>query len=146
MKLEKAAKTRIKVVLDTSCYVASLLSVSGASAKIVELVINGKIFNFYTEEILAEVREVISRKKFKLTKEQQECFIHLTQETSFLIKQLQTYEVNKCRDPNDDKFLSLANQIEADFIITIDNDLLALRTSEKTKIVAPNEFLTIKDD
>jgi len=146
MKLEKVAKTRIKVVLDTSCYVASLLSVSGASAKIVELIINGKIFNFYTEEILTEVREVISRKKFNVTKEQQKYFIHLIQETSFLIKQLQTYKVNKCRDPNDDKFLSLANQIDADFIITIDNDLLALRTSNKTKIVAPNKFLTIKDD
>ena len=139
-KLEKT-----KVILDTSCCLASILSKASTSAKIIEAMIKGKIFNFYSEEILGEVQEVLTREKFNLEKEKQDHFLHVLQEISFEVQQLDNFKVKQCRDPNDDKFLSLANQIDADFIITLDNDLLVLKTIGKTRIVTPVEFLKIND-
>ena len=132
----------VNVVLDTSAYVAALLSKTGGAAEIFERVIQQHIFNFYTEEIFAEVKEVLARPKFHLEKEKQDHFLHLIQESSFEVQQLKDFLVQACRDPNDDKFLSLAKQIDADFIITLDEDLLVLKIINKSKIVTPAKFLT----
>ena len=53
----------IKVVLDTNVIVSSLLT-SGPPAFIVDLIPNGKIIPFYTNLILQEYFDVLSRKKF----------------------------------------------------------------------------------
>ena len=92
------------------------------------------------------MKEVLARPKFALEKEKREHFVHLIQEASFEAYQLDAYRVRKCCDPDDDKFLSLANQIEADFILTIDHDLLSLREIGKTKIIKPSDFLVIIPD
>jgi len=133
---------KFKVILDTSCYVSALLSDSGASAKILELIIEEDIFNFYTSDIIDELKKVLARDKFRLEKEKQEHFTHLIEETSFKVSKLDEFDAKACRDPNDDKFLSLAKQIDADFIITLDEDLLVLKIINKSKIVTPAKFLT----
>ena len=140
--MKKSKKdVKSKVILDTSCYVASLLSTDGASAQIVKLIVTGEIFNFYTDEILEEVKGVLGRPKFNLEKEKQQHFIHIMQETSFQVDQLEDFKTYHCRDPKDDKFLSLASQIGANYIITFDEDLLVLNEVGKTKILRPQEFL-----
>lgn len=131
----------VKIVFDTSSYVAALLSKSGGAAAIFEQVIKQDLFNFYTPEILIEVESVLARQKFELEKEKQTHFLHIIQETSFEVKQLKEFLVKECRDPNDDKFLSLAKQIDADFIISLDKDLLVLKQTGRTKIITPGEFL-----
>ena len=106
-----------------------------------ETILTGKVHNFYTDEVLGEISEVLQRKKFNLEKEKQEHFIHLFTESSFLIKPLKGFEIIKCRDPKDDAFLSLANQIEADYLISLDMDLIELKKIGATKIVNPATFL-----
>ena len=127
--------------MDTSCCIAALLSESGASATVLNLVLEGKLCNFYTKEIGEEIKKVIARPKFNLEQEKQEHFLHLFKEASFQIQPSEAYQVKECRDPQDDKFLSLAQQIEADVLITIDNDLLTLKKTGKTRIMIPSEFL-----
>lgn len=134
-------RIKINVILDTTVYVASILSSNGASAEIFAQIINGEIFNFYTEEILEELKDVLNRPKFSLDKEKQEQFVHIIKEVSFLIKPIDKFKVKKCRDPTDDKFLSLANQINTGFIITLDHDLLSLKEFNRTKIITPSLFL-----
>ncbi len=134
---------KIKVILDTTSYIAAILSSNGVSAKIFEMIIKEEIFNFYTNEILTELRQVISREKFSLEKEKQEQFVHLVQEISFLINAIDTFNVKKCRDPKDDKFLSLSKQIEADFLVTWDEDLLVIKNIGITRILKPSEFIQI---
>ena len=112
----------LKIVFDTSAYVAALLSQTGGAAAVFEHVILQNVFNFYTDSILTEVKTVLAKPKFQL-------------------KQLIEFETSQCRDPTDDQFLSLANQIKADFIISFDKDLLALKRFGKTDIVTPGEFL-----
>ena len=53
----------LKVVLDTNILVSSILS-SGPPAAIADLVADGKIFPFYSNLILQEYYDVLSRKKF----------------------------------------------------------------------------------
>ena len=137
-KLKKAEKN--KIILDTSTYVSILISPNGVSAEVFEKIINGEVFNFYTEEIIDELNTVLKREKFKLEKDKINHFVNLIKETSYMIQQLEEYNIVKCRDPKDDKFLSLSVQIEADFLITWDEDLLTLKEINSTKIIKPEEF------
>ena len=52
----------------------------------------------------------------------------------------------KSRDRKDNKFLVCASEAQADYLITSDDDLLALKTYEKTRIIPPQEFVTLLDD
>jgi len=131
------------VVFDTSAYVAALLSKTGGAAAIFELVIEQHFFNFYTDEILVEVESVLARPKFCLEKEKRDHFLHLIQESSFEVQQLKDFLVKQCRDPNDDKFLSLAKQIDAEYIISLDEDLLSIKRLGITRIVTPGDFLAL---
>lgn len=58
-------------IIDTNVLVSSLLSKSETSAtvQIVEKMITGEIIPVYSREIFEEYREVLSRKKFKFSKE-----------------------------------------------------------------------------
>ena len=52
-----------------------------------------------------------------------------------------TKEVKACRDPDDDKYLELALNGNADCVITNDPDLLILNPFESIPIISPKEFL-----
>lgn len=54
-----------------------------------------------------------------------------------------TDSIKICRDPKDDKFLSLAKSGNASAIITGDKDLLILNPFENIPIVSPDEFLKL---
>jgi predicted nucleic acid-binding protein len=51
-----------------------------------------------------------------------------------------------CRDPNDDKFLALALAIQADCIITGDQDLLVLHPFREIPILTAANFLNTFQD
>ena len=52
-----------------------------------------------------------------------------------------TRRIEACRDPTDDKFLELALNGQADFIVSGDADLLALNPFEDIPIVPPAIFV-----
>ena len=52
-------------------------------------------------------------------------------------------KINLSRDLDDNKFLELAKEVRADYLITGDKDLLTLKTFEKTKILKPSQFLEL---
>lgn len=140
--MEKSRKS-VKIVLDTNVLVAALLSNTGNSAIIFEKVIEQTILNFYTDEMLAELKDVLKRPKFRLEDKKQELFVQIFQEASSKIIQNQEFQITKCRDPKDNKFLSLANQIEADFLLTLDEDLLVIKQIGRTQIITPGNFLNL---
>lgn len=94
--------------------------------------------------ILDEVKRVLQRKKFGLARERIEHFIYLFSESSLQVMPLQEFQIVKCRDPKDDMFLSLANQIESNYLITLDLDLLDLKSIRQTRIVTPSIILKKK--
>ena len=53
-----------------------------------------------------------------------------------------TLSLNLCRDSKDDKFISLAEQENAKYLITGDKDLLSIKPElVSTKIITPRDFL-----
>ncbi len=55
-------------------------------------------------------------------------------------------QVSLCRDPHDDKFLSCALTARADYIVSGDEDLLAIKDVEGIPIVTPRVFLRLLTD
>lgn len=49
--------------------------------------------------------------------------------------------ITACRDPKDDKFLSLAVAGQADVIVTGDEDMLTLNPFRGVAILTPQEFI-----
>lgn len=52
-------------------------------------------------------------------------------------------ETPVCRDPDDQAFLVLAYQAKADYLVTRDGDLLALREESEIPIVTPSDLRVI---
>jgi uncharacterized protein len=90
---------------------------------------------------LTELYEVLSREQFRryIDKEDIRRFLAaLTREAHWVEVDVQ---ICACRDPKDDKFLSLAVSGQATHIVSGDADLLALHLFQGIQILAPSEFL-----
>jgi predicted nucleic acid-binding protein len=51
-----------------------------------------------------------------------------------------------CRDPDDDVILLCAAEIQADFLVTGDKDLLELKVYQNFQILSPSNFELLFDD
>jgi putative PIN family toxin of toxin-antitoxin system len=96
-----------------------------------------------SDEIAAEYVRVFSKEKFNK-------YVPLYYRLSFIeniisnaIPVAITMPISACRDPLDDKFLSLAVAGKATCIISGDNDLLVLHPFRYIPILRPNDFLAI---
>jgi putative PIN family toxin of toxin-antitoxin system len=91
---------------------------------------------------IAELQDLFGRSK-KFDK-----YLSLSARTNFLNDLLESVKIieivetiNVCRDPKDNKFLELAINGKADYIITGDQDLLVLNPFQTIRILTPQEFL-----
>jgi uncharacterized protein len=95
-------------------------------------------------DVLAELFEVLHREKLHpyIDEEDIRRFLAaLTREAEWVEV---TAKVTACRDPKDDKFLSLAVSGNATHIITGDIDLLALHPFRGIEIVSPGLFVGVQ--
>lgn len=72
-------------VIDTNVLVSALLSKNddAATVQIIKLILSGKIVPVYSEEIIGEYREVLTRKKFRFTENRLcICFLQLLNSVS----------------------------------------------------------------
>ncbi len=110
-------------------------------------------------KIISEIRNVLSRPKIlsknpHLSDEYVEIFLTRVLKKAVSIKSISP-KFKYSRDPKDEKYLNLALEVEADYIVSRDKDLLDLMTdtnveakefrqkSRPLKIVPPIEFLQI---
>jgi putative PIN family toxin of toxin-antitoxin system len=129
----------MKIVIDTNIFVSSFLW-KGNPRKIIERV-TGRLDKLYiTDEILAEIRKVMLRDKFKLNEHTVDDYINTIKYFSIKVFPQNKIE-NISRDKDDDKFLKCGIESNADFIITGDIHLLELTKYEKIKIIKPKEYL-----
>jgi putative PIN family toxin of toxin-antitoxin system len=130
----------LRCVLDTNVLVSALLSPGSKPRMAVDQVRRrGTILLSFA--ILAELFEVLSRKQFRSYIDEGDVrrfLAALTREAQWIDVHL---EITACRDPKDDKFLSLAVSGLATHIITGDADLLALHPFQGIQILAPAAFL-----
>ncbi|MEH2455217.1 putative toxin-antitoxin system toxin component, PIN family [Nostoc sp.] len=91
-----------------------------------------------SEEIVVEYKEVLSRRKFKLTDEVICEWVKIID--TFIILIDVNLEVDFPTDRKDEKFLACAMAAEADFLITGDSDFNQAQTLVNTTIISVSLF------
>ncbi|MCL2293836.1 MAG: putative toxin-antitoxin system toxin component, PIN family [Spirochaetes bacterium] len=134
----------MKIVIDSNIFVSSFFW-KGNPRKVFDRVIDGFDELYITDDILEEIKSVMSRKKFDLEKNEIDDYLKIIENFSRKITHNDTIE-NISRDLDDNKILKCGLEANVDFIITGDNDLLILEYYKAIKIVNPKEYLEITDE
>ena len=129
-----------RYVFDTNVLVSALIFEDSKPGRAFRLALqNGQILLSLTT--LEEIDEVMSREKFEryVTAEEREEFLEALIGRARFVEPAEQIKV--CRDPQDDKFLELAVSGGAYYIISGDDDLLALSPFREIEILSVDDFL-----
>ena len=133
--------TQNRIVIDTNVFISALLIKRSVPFQVVKLAFTQGII-LYSDATFTELQQVIFRPKFNkyMTLEERNIFLFkFIDESKFVeIKE----EIRACRDTKDDKFLELAVNGNANFIITGDADLLVLNPFREIEIITPEVFVS----
>jgi putative PIN family toxin of toxin-antitoxin system len=134
---------KLQFVIDTNVLVSSILIKKSSSDATLKKVRNlGNLL--FSEATFHELQTTLSRSKFDkyVSLQVRSEFIFRLRLESKLVEIIE--RVYLCRDEKDNKFLEVAINGKADYLITGDNDLLVLRPFQDVKIMTINEFLSQK--
>jgi len=135
-----------KVVLDANVFVSAVLRPHSDLAKIFELLREDKIKLVLSEDILSEIRAALLypkiRKRHRRSEKEIEEFLNKASQASILAQG--TINTDRIReDPADNKYLSAALEVNADFIVSGDHHLKDLKVFEGIRILDPSAFLVL---
>jgi putative PIN family toxin of toxin-antitoxin system len=136
------AKAIDRIIIDTNLWISFLIT---KDFKYLDAGIEkGEIKILFSRESFEEFLSVVHRTKFKkyFKNEQIEELLNLFDVYGEMVSVKRL--VTKCRDLKDNFLLSLAKDLQADFLLTGDDDLLSLKEFEGTKIVRISEYLRLK--
>jgi hypothetical protein len=130
-----------KIVIDTNVIVSSLIQRSYPYKIIYELFAEEKFLLCVSEELMLEYYEVLSRQKFAK-------FPDFFGRAENLLADIETRakkftpstKVNLILDNDDNMILELADQCEADFVITGNTNDFTFSEYQQTRIVSPREY------
>ena len=134
----------LKVVLDANIFISAALKPQSSLATIFELIKQGKIKLILSGDILSEIRAVLLypkiKKRHRRSSKEIAKFLKETVRVSlFTPGKVKVEEIKE--DPEDNKYLSAAVEMKADFIVSGDRHLRDLRIFEGTRILDPSTFL-----
>jgi putative PIN family toxin of toxin-antitoxin system len=97
----------------------------------------------FSDKLLNEFVEVVQRPKFHkfFSQKDIQAVLQYIQQHARFVKVHSV--VTACRDAKDNFLLALAQDSDADYLITGDKDLLSLNTFGKTKIIPMSVFKTL---
>ncbi len=133
----------MNIVLDTNTVISGLFW-RGAPRQVLDLARSGKFLLFTSPDLLAELADVLGRKKFSARLAQVNTGV---EELVFGYAALATtVRPNKIEavikaDPDDDKVLMCAKSSNAEVIVSGDSHLLDLNEYEGIKIMTANQLL-----
>ena len=130
----------MKIVCDTNVIVSGILF-GGHSRAILSSIARGRVEAFTTPALLNELREVLTRRKFRLRAEQVAVIIEMVKE-SFAYVEPRTLIRAVADDPDDDRVLEAADAAGARVIISGDRHLLTLKAWHSIAILSPAEFVS----
>lgn len=150
---------RPRVVFDCMVYLQATGSESGPAAALLRLIDSDTLALFVSEDILAEVREVLARPKIRkrnpeITDERVDALMNRVREKATVVDVVQQHFIYS-RDPKDEKYINLAIEVEANYIVSRDKDLLDLMTGSTAEckdfrrrfrllqVIEPVDFLTM---
>lgn len=131
----------LRVVLDTSCIASYLLTAGAIMQGVVALWQTGEIILLSSPSTRSELAQVLNRPAIReRSKVDLGVFVagyeRHTEHTPNLDE-----SPGVCRDPKDEKFIACAISGSADYLVSSDRDLLALRRHEGIAILSPGQLL-----
>ena len=129
----------MKIIIDTNLWISFIIG--KRLAVLSSLLTNSHIFVFVCAELLKEIEDTTSKQKIRKYVGDKDVI-----DTFRLIEKYCNYAVisktadSPVRDRKDLYLLSLADAVQADYILSGDKDLLELQSHNRTKIVTYNEF------
>ena len=134
---------KLQFVIDTNVLASSILIKKSSSDFVLKKARSLGILLF-SEATFQELQTTLSRSKFDryVSLQVRSEFIFRLRLESELVEIVE--RVDLCRDEKDNKFLEVAINGKAEYLITGDNDLLVLRPFQDVKIMTINEFLDKK--
>ena len=132
----------MKVIVDTNLWISFLI---GKRLSVLNALLTNLDLTFFVcDELLEEIKNISSKQKIRKYVGEDDII-----DTFRIINEFCKYVIiNKeaislVRDIKDLYLLSLADTVQADYILTGDKDLLTLQFHNQTKIVTYNEFVTL---
>jgi len=130
-----------KIIIDTNIFI-SALGWGGSPKRLIDDVIEGKYELILSTRQFAEIMKVLDYPKFGFTEEQKQKLIIILYKISTIVKIKKEPKVSD--DPKDNIILAPADEMQIDYIITGDDDLLRLKVYKKAKIIKLKDFFDIK--
>ena len=133
-----------QIVIDTNVLISAALSPKGKAYQAIEKAIDSFMI-VQSQETYQELTERIYKSKFDkyISNEDRQEFSNVIKRNSQFIEV--TSQITICRDPDDNKFLELAIDANAEFLLTGDKDLLTLKSlaGYQDLIMSPRQFLEL---
>ncbi len=122
-----------KAVFDCMVYLQAAAREESPAAACLRLAENNLVQLFVSSDILDEIRDVLSRPKIRvrfseLTDETVTAFVGRLRKTDELVESVPR-RFAFSRDVDDEPYLNLAIEVQADYLVSRDNDLLDLMKS-----------------
>jgi len=131
----------MRVILDTNILLSALLSSAGAPAKLIDAWERNKFMLVACDQLVAELREVAGRPflRRRLRGSVAESLAAGVRDFSLFIHDLPSGP--RAPDSKDSYLLALAQAAAAEFLVTGDKQLIALRHYRSTRIVPPSAMI-----
>lgn len=132
----------MRVVVDTNILISFAIRPSKDFEKLFDYLADNGV-TLISEDTIAELFTVLNREKFRKYIPQDSALDYIDWYIGISESVIVTKQVFACRDPKDDKFLSLAVTGKADCIIAGDKDLLDMIAYEGIPIYRAADFLKL---
>ena len=131
----------MKTVIDTNVFVSGLFW-KGPPSQILSAWKNGRFKLVVSPSIIAEYRRVLNQLSQKYPNPTIEPILDLVSLNAEMVDPVR-FVKQVCTDPNDDQFLEAGFTAKADYIVSGDKALLAVKSFKGSEVVKPAEFLKL---
>jgi putative PIN family toxin of toxin-antitoxin system len=134
---------KLRAVLDTNVIVSALIRPAGSAGILLRRLHEGALTSVFSPEHIDEIAAVLGHPKIRIKYRTCPRDFEDIAALFALRGDLVTCDerIRLCRDPADDFLLEAAVSGNADYLVTGDEDLLALKKIRQTIIVKPQAFL-----
>ena len=128
----------MKIVVDTNVLVSALIRAKGIPARILDLILSGQVATVLDHRIYAEYRDVFLRPEFGFAPEPVDNLLDFLLQSSERVYTINTSVA--LPDPYDGKFLEVAIEGSADFLVTGNLKHFPVRRRYGVGVVSPREW------
>ena len=133
-----------KVIIDTNVLVSGLISHSFPSKILYEIVLAKKVKICLSDEVFEEYENVLNRGKFlKFPQFKINSEVVLKKISDIATMYYPKFKVDILKDKDDNKFLELAKESSAAYIVTGNFNDFVISEFESTKIISPEKFYSL---